>query len=235
MPNLSDPNLPSNSSALPPAPIEVKRVLTLKTKGETVFAEEINSASGSMKSNEHMALSGFASPTSPMSPSLEFPIPSSLPIAQNIAVKPVDTSIRFQLIPFSDIPGRSAVGDVVERRLLEGQHFKLGRAVPKDPTQPPPKTKVSELDVFFTSKVVSRVHCEMWVKDGSLYIKDIGSSSGTFLNRMRLSPLSKESRPYPVKEGDIIQLGMDFKGKTEGTKFPNNRPIQGNDFKNWIL
>jgi len=33
---------------------------------------------------------------------------------------------------------------------------------------------------------------------------------------MRLSPSNKESRPYPLKDGDIIQLGIDYQGKTQG-------------------
>ena len=52
-----------------------------------------------------------------------------------------------------------------------------------------------------------------------MYLKDIGSSSGTFLNKMRLSPATKVSRPYPIREGDIIQLGVDYQGRTEGLQF----------------
>jgi len=51
-----------------------------------------------------------------------------------------------------------------------------------------------------------------------VYLRDVGSSSVTFLNRMRLSPSNKESRPYPLKDGDIIQLGIDYQGKTQGNK-----------------
>jgi Zn finger protein HypA/HybF involved in hydrogenase expression len=32
---------------------------------------------------------------------------------------------------------------------------------------------------------------------------------------MRLSPSGKESRPYPLKQGDVLQFGVDFKGKNE--------------------
>ena len=35
---------------------------------------------------------------------------------------------------------------------------------------------------------------------------------------MRLSPSGKESRPYPLKDGDIIQLGVDYGGKQEGIR-----------------
>ncbi|KAL2913396.1 hypothetical protein HK105_207141 [Polyrhizophydium stewartii] len=74
----------------------------------------------------------------------------------------------------------------------------------------------STLYVAFRSKVVSRAHAEIWAgKDGQIYFRDVGSSSGTFLNRLRLSPSGKESRPYTVKSGDIIQLGVDYQGRTE--------------------
>ncbi|KAJ3333750.1 hypothetical protein HDU76_004246 [Blyttiomyces sp. JEL0837] len=70
--------------------------------------------------------------------------------------------------------------------------------------------------VAFRSKVVSRTHAEMWVTpDGQLMFRDVGSSSGTFLNRLRMSPSGKESRPYHVKSGDIVQLGVDYQGRQE--------------------
>jgi hypothetical protein len=33
---------------------------------------------------------------------------------------------------------------------------------------------------------------------------------------MRLSPANKISRPYPLREGDVIQLGVDYQGRAEG-------------------
>ncbi|KZZ93858.1 FHA domain containing protein [Moelleriella libera RCEF 2490] len=69
--------------------------------------------------------------------------------------------------------------------------------------------------VGFKSKVVSRRHCEFWCEDGKWFIKDVKSSSGTFLNHIRLSPPSQESRPFPINDGDIVQLGIDFKGGEE--------------------
>lgn len=69
--------------------------------------------------------------------------------------------------------------------------------------------------VGFKSKVVSRRHCEFWCNEGQWYVKDVKSSSGTFLNHVRLSSPGAESRPYPVNDGDVVQLGIDFKGGEE--------------------
>lgn len=73
----------------------------------------------------------------------------------------------------------------------------------------------SAAPVGFKSKVVSRRHCEFWCEDGKWFVKDVKSSSGTFLNHIRLSPPSQESKAFPVNDGDIVQLGIDFKGGEE--------------------
>ena len=66
------------------------------------------------------------------------------------------------------------------------------------------------------SKVVSRTHACFRVDCyGNWYLKDLKSSSGTFLNHMRISPASSLSRDFLLKDGDTIQLGMDFRGGTE--------------------
>lgn len=67
----------------------------------------------------------------------------------------------------------------------------------------------------FKSKVVSRAHAEIWADNSKFYIKDTKSSSGTFLNHLRLSPAGSESKPHQLKDGDIVQLGVDYQGGTE--------------------
>ncbi|KAG7095015.1 hypothetical protein E1B28_005809 [Marasmius oreades] len=68
----------------------------------------------------------------------------------------------------------------------------------------------------FKSKVVSRAHAEISVDaGGKFWIKDTKSSSGTFLNHMRLSPANTESRLHQMRDGDILQLGVDYQGGTE--------------------
>ncbi|KAJ3107801.1 hypothetical protein HDU97_003149 [Phlyctochytrium planicorne] len=151
------------------------------------------------------------------------PVVIDEPVAESAAAKPAAAAIeapnfvRIQLIPFAEPPNKVVPGlEMAERRLKEGIVVRIGRLVVKDgQTQPPKPRKNAEADIWYTSKVVSRTHAEMWVKDGQIFIKDIGSSSGTFLNKMRLSPSGKESRPYPIKENDVLQFGVDYKGKTE--------------------
>lgn len=90
--------------------------------------------------------------------------------------------------------------------------MRVGRYSERDNASPEPNT----LPVGFKSKVVSRRHCEFWCTNGGQwYIKDVKSSSGTFLNHVRLSPPGQESRPYAVNDGDVVQLGIDFKGGEE--------------------
>lgn len=78
-----------------------------------------------------------------------------------------------------------------------------------------PANVPSAAAVGFKSKVVSRKHCELWCSNSQWYIKDVKSSSGTFLNHIRLSQPNVESKPFKVKDGDIVQLGIDFRGGEE--------------------
>ncbi|MCJ1476709.1 hypothetical protein MMC13_005377 [Lambiella insularis] len=93
--------------------------------------------------------------------------------------------------------------------------IRVGRYSERDGQPNPPPNQPSAAPVGFKSKVVSRRHCEFWCSQGQWYIKDVKSSSGTFLNHIRLSQPSVESRPFPVNDGDVVQLGIDFRGGEE--------------------
>jgi pSer/pThr/pTyr-binding forkhead associated (FHA) protein len=47
------------------------------------------------------------------------------------------------------------------------------------------------------------------------FIRDTSSSSGTFLNHIRLSSPNTDSRPTPLADGDVLQLGVDYQGGHE--------------------
>ncbi len=104
----------------------------------------------------------------------------------------------------------------ISRTLPSGREIiRVGRYSERDNQPNVPANAPSAAPVGFKSKVVSRRHCEFWYEDGKWYIKDVKSSSGTFLNHIRLSPPGTESKPYAVNDGDIVQLGIDFKGGEE--------------------
>lgn len=93
--------------------------------------------------------------------------------------------------------------------------IRVGRYSEKDAPPEVVGDGPSDSPVGFKSKVVSRKHCEFSFKDSHWWIKDTKSSSGTFLNRIRLSQPNIESKPYKLNDGDIVQLGIDFKGGEE--------------------
>ncbi|KAL1975997.1 hypothetical protein VTN31DRAFT_4389 [Thermomyces dupontii] len=97
----------------------------------------------------------------------------------------------------------------------EDSVIRVGRYSERDGVPELNPTEPSDAPIGFKSKVVSRRHCEFSVVNGQWHIKDVGSSSGTFLNRMRLSQPNMVSRLYAVRDGDIVQLGIDFRGGEE--------------------
>lgn len=104
----------------------------------------------------------------------------------------------------------------ISRTLPESNSvIKVGRYSERDTNPMPTPNTSSAALVGFKSKVVSRKHCEFWCSNGQWYVKDMRSSSGTFLNHIRLSQPNVESRPYPVNDGDVVQLGIDFRGGEE--------------------
>ncbi|KIK53201.1 hypothetical protein GYMLUDRAFT_116632, partial [Collybiopsis luxurians FD-317 M1] len=94
--------------------------------------------------------------------------------------------------------------------LLHNQHVKIGR-------QTNAKTTPGERNGYFDSKVLSRQHAEVWEEGGKIFIKDVKSSNGTFINGERLSPESLESDPFELKSDDIVEFGIDIVGEDNKT------------------
>jgi len=148
------------------------------------------------------------------------PAPLPAPPPPPSAAGPADAkqlpSIRF--IPHQDPrAGRPSLQFPAITRTLpdETALIRVGRYSERDNLPDMSPHAPSAAAVGFKSKVVSRKHCELWCKDGSWYIRDVKSSSGTFLNHIRLSQPNVESKPFRIKDGDIIQLGIDFRGGEE--------------------
>lgn len=64
---------------------------------------------------------------------------------------------------------------------------------------------------YFDSKVLSRQHAEIWSdRNGKIWIRDVKSSNGTFINQTRLSPENKDSEPHEIQTSDVLELGIDI-------------------------
>ena len=72
------------------------------------------------------------------------------------------------------------------------------------------------------SPAISKKHCAIFYKDGEPFVKDLGSTNGTFLNDQQV-----ESE-RPLAEGDKLRVGpLDFAvkrlgGKSDATPLPNS-------------
>lgn len=66
---------------------------------------------------------------------------------------------------------------------------------------------------YFDSKVLSRMHAEVWSQDGNVYIKDVKSSNGTFINGARLSAEGQESDTFELHTDDVVEFGIDIVGE----------------------
>ncbi|TPX11115.1 uncharacterized protein E0L32_007976 [Thyridium curvatum] len=73
------------------------------------------------------------------------------------------------------------------------------------------KTVPTPVNGFFDSKVLSRQHAEIWAdRQGKIWIRDIKSSNGTFVNGTRLSAENRESEPHELQTSDHLELGIDI-------------------------
>ncbi|KAG1802998.1 SMAD/FHA domain-containing protein [Suillus variegatus] len=79
------------------------------------------------------------------------------------------------------------------------------------------KTIPGERNGYFDSMLLSRQHAEIWEDSGKIYIKDVKSSNGTFINGERLSPEGVESEPFELKNDDIVEFGIDIIGEDNKT------------------
>jgi hypothetical protein len=80
------------------------------------------------------------------------------------------------------------------------------------------KTVPTPLNGFFDSKVLSRQHAEVWAeRSGKVWIRDVKSSNGTFVNGQRLSPENRDSEPHELHQHDTLELGIDIVSEDQKT------------------
>lgn len=113
----------------------------------------------------------------------------------------------------SGFPASASGGSVTNTTTSSGMPGARGGAIPSATGG---AGRVDTGRIAFKSKVVSRGHAEIWCEaGGKVFLRDTKSSSGTFLNHIRLSAPNIESKPFQIKDGDVVQLGVDYQGGTE--------------------
>jgi hypothetical protein len=199
------------------------RLTLVATSPEAARASQTRAANSSSAPSSPSAAQGNSSSSSSSASS-----PAETPADENAAMArgneissgsaDIQPSVRFSAYydPRSTRPSLSF--PPISRTLSNGTEvIRVGRYSERDnhALASVSGNQASAAPVGFKSKVVSRRHCEFWYENGKWFIKDVKSSSGTFLNHIRLSPPSQESKAFPVNDGDIVQLGIDFKGGEE--------------------
>lgn len=80
------------------------------------------------------------------------------------------------------------------------------------------KTIPTASNGYFDSKVLSRQHAEIWAdRNGKIWIRDVKSSNGTFVNGARLSPENRDSEPHELQSSDHLELGIDIVSEDQKT------------------
>jgi len=119
------------------------------------------------------------------------------------------------------VPGRQPVLSLLS---LNGSFDRKTISVPFYPDtlrigrQTNAKTVPTPVNGFFDSKVLSRQHAEVWADgSGKIWIRDVKSSNGTFVNGTRLSPENRESEPHELQPQDHLELGIDIVSEDQKT------------------
>jgi pSer/pThr/pTyr-binding forkhead associated (FHA) protein len=82
---------------------------------------------------------------------------------------------------------------VVEPAEQRGRRYDLGEEVTVG--------RAAGCQVTLDDTYASQLHARVFQRDGSIFVEDLGSTNGTYLNR------KKVSSPVAVKKGDKLQVG----------------------------
>jgi pSer/pThr/pTyr-binding forkhead associated (FHA) protein len=62
-----------------------------------------------------------------------------------------------------------------------------------------------ENDYRLSGSQISRVHARVYMKDGDVYLRDAGSTNGTFVNSVRLG----ENEEIKLNRGDVVAFATE--------------------------
>ena len=199
--NLSQDRLPTQEITILPVPVQETAMTRHRSDGSTRSTGDARSPTPPNEpSNIMMAVnpSDNSNTSTSVLPDGQLP---TIKFAPHLDPRSVRPSLKFPAMARM-LPNSTSV-------------IRVGRYSERDSPPIVHTNQPSSAPVGFKSKVVSRRHCEFWCSNGQWYIRDVKSSSGTFLNHIRLSQPGVESGPWPVNDGDVVQLGIDFRGGEE--------------------
>jgi pSer/pThr/pTyr-binding forkhead associated (FHA) protein len=82
---------------------------------------------------------------------------------------------------------------VVEPAGMKGRNYDLGEELTVG--------RAAGCQVTLDDNYVSQLHARIFMRDGMLFVEDLGSTNGTYLNNRRVSG------PEAVKRGDQLKIG----------------------------
>lgn len=88
---------------------------------------------------------------------------------------------------------RSSHLTVVEPAGMKGRSYDLGEELTVG--------RAAGCQVTLDDNYVSQLHARIFVRDGMLFVEDLGSTNGTYLNTRRVSS------PVAMKRGDQLKVG----------------------------
>jgi len=95
--------------------------------------------------------------------------------------------------------------------LLEQQTVNVARSSTEE--------KPDTYNAVFDCRVLSKAQAALSFTEGKFYLKDMGSSNGTFINNFRVGPAGKESEETKIYSQDIVRFGSQVeKDKSSGGK-----------------
>jgi serine/threonine protein kinase len=118
----------------------------------------------------------------PEAPPAKHETPLHQPPVQPRSVTPLKKGIPHLFVRSGDLLGQSIP-------ISSGSELMIGRG--------------TACQVRLQERSVSRKHATIFLTKRGAYVRDEGSSLGTFLNNQRIPP----NVPIPVKQGDVIQIG----------------------------
>lgn len=133
---------------------------------------------------------------------------SPAPLLQNSGQIGSQRSMADPLTPGQPVLYLLSLNGTFERKTIQVPFYPETLRVGRQTNN---KTIPTPLNGFFDSKVLSRQHAEIWAdRQGKIWIRDVKSSNGTFVNGTRLSPENRESEPHELQSSDHLELGIDI-------------------------